>query len=259
MGERALTPMPLRLAVIAVLLTAVATPLAAETRALAITARAEPPGPLPPGAVIDAQLLDVSRADAPSSVVASRRLAVASLPMSLELPYDLEKIDGRMSYVVAARVLSGDKVLLRTTTAYPVLTRGAAESVEVVLERTATAASGPSPRQRISGVPWAVTEIGGRTLIAEDPPTLALLDDGTFALFGGCNRFRGKAELSDGRIVFPSTLAGTRRACPPNRAKLEQDMLAALQSTVAYLRNGQQLSFMNEAGAVTARLRERPE
>jgi putative lipoprotein len=92
---------------------------------------------------------------------------VGAWPASIRLPYDGEAIDARMTYVVAARVMSGGTVHLRTTTAYPVLTRNAPESVAIVLEKTGGPAPTASAGPRISGVPWAVTEIGGRALIAE--------------------------------------------------------------------------------------------
>lgn len=244
-------------AIVTILFFAAASSLA-ETRSLSITARSETTA-LPQDAIIEVELLDVSRADAPSTALVSRRLGITSLPVSIELPYDSEAIDRRMSYVVAARLLSGDKVLLRTTKAYPVLTRGGSDSVEVVLERLAAAPSAPAPQQPIVGAQWTATEIAGRALIAKSPPTIAFLEDGSFTLFSGCNRFRGKAELADGRIAFPSPLAGTRRACPPERAKLEQDILESLQQTVGYRRAGTILSFVNEAGVTTVRFQEGPD
>lgn len=231
----------------------------AEVRAISITARTAEPASLPAETVLEVQLLDVSRADAPSAAISSRRLEMASLPTTVELPYDGSKIDGRMSYVIAARLLSGGKILFRTTRSYPVLTRGGDETAEVVLEPMAATTSGMVAQQRIAGVPWAATEIAGRALIMKDLPTIAFLEDGSFALFSGCNRFRGKAEIAEGRIAFPSPLAGTRRACPPGQAKLEQDILDSLQESVGYWRTGSRLSFVNEAGAVTVRFQERPE
>ncbi len=122
----------------------------------------------------------------------------------------------------------------------------------------AAAPSSP-PEQRVAGVPWAATEIAGRALLTKDPPTIAFLADGTFSMFGGCNRFRGKADLAPGKISFTSPIAGTRMACPPERMKLEQDMLEALARTAGYERNGPLLSLTTDQGAPTARFHERPD
>lgn len=116
------------------MLTLVAAPAIGDMPRISITARSDAPVALPPDAALEVRLLDVSRADAPSTDIAVRRLEVTALPIALELPYDPVMIDGRMSYVVAARILSGERVLFRTTTAYPVLTRGAPEAVAIVLE-----------------------------------------------------------------------------------------------------------------------------
>ena len=122
---------PLLACALATLVTASAI---ADVRHISIAARSEAPASLPPEAVIEVRLLDVSRADAPSTDIAVRRLEVTALPVTLDLAYDPGTIDGRMSYVVTARILAGERVLFRTTTAYAVLTRGGSEHVAVLLE-----------------------------------------------------------------------------------------------------------------------------
>lgn len=226
----------------------------AEPRTLTITARLAEGATLPPDATIEVELLDVSRADAPSTRIAGQRYLLPALPAEMRLDYDAAAIDPRMTYVVSAHVLSGEAVVLRTTSAFPVLTRDASESPEIILEATGggtpAAAAGSAA---IEGIAWTATEIAGRALIAQAPPTIAFEPDGSFAMFGGCNRFRGRATIGDGRITFVEPFAGTRRLCPPDRMKLEDDIVAALQATSGYVRNGPLLSFTNDAGRVTAR------
>ena len=64
--------------------------------------------------------------------------------MALELAYGSGVIDGRMSYVVSARILAGERVLSRTTTAYVVLIIGGSERVAVLLEPMAGSGT-PAP------------------------------------------------------------------------------------------------------------------
>ena len=116
------------------LLAALALPAAADMRSLQVTARFDGPVSLPPDAIIELRLLDVSRADAPSTELAVRRLPVTALPVVLELSYDAGAIDARMSCVVAALIRSGERVLYRTVTAYPVLTRGGSETAAILLQ-----------------------------------------------------------------------------------------------------------------------------
>jgi len=218
---------------------------------------------LPPDAVAELQLLDVSRADAPAQVLAMQRFRMTRVPQDFVLPYDPSAIDARHSYTVAARILTGNRVLFRTTSAYPVLTRGAGTKVELLAQMSKDKAAAPSPAG-IAGVEWAVTEIGGRALVADDPPTLHLDDKGSFGLFGGCNRFTGKVAVKAGQagrgdLRFPPNFAGTMRACVPPRDKLEKDMLAALARVTGYLREGRRLSLTDAQGLVVLRLVERPE
>ena len=229
-------------------------PAMAEMRDLPVVVHLQEGATLPPEALLQVELLDVSRADAPSVTVAARDYRVESLPVEVRLPYDSAEIDPRMRYVVAAKVAEGERVLLRTTAAYPALTREAPERPEIVLEAMSEAMPAG-----IAGVEWQAFEVGGRMLVVEDAPTIAFMPDGGFAMYGGCNRFAGTAELGAGTIAFPEAIAGTRRMCPEPRMKLEQDMVEAIRATTGYLRTGKTLSLTNAAGVVTMRLTERPE
>lgn len=101
---------------------------------------------MPPEAVLEVTLEDVSRADAPSVTIGEARLENAGNP-----PYRFEigssQIDERNSYAVRARLLVDGELWFTTDTAYPVLTRGAGSEVELLLRRVAadrsSVASGP--------------------------------------------------------------------------------------------------------------------
>lgn len=242
---------------IALLVSLSGMPAMAETVDLPVVVRLAEGASLPHEALLEVELLDVSRADAPATVLSARRYRIEMLPAIVKLPYDDAQIDTRMSYVVAGKVREGDTVLLRTTTAFPAITRDAPARPEIVLEQMAAAPVADMPR--ITGIAWAAFEIGGRMLVTEDPPSMAFNDDGAFSMYGGCNRFTGRAEIGDGTLSILQPLAGTRRACPEPRMKLDQDMVAALEQTTGYVRNGKNLSLTNAAGVTVLRLTERPE
>ncbi len=92
--------------------------------------------PLPPDARVRIELLDISRADAPATLVAAIDVAGGGLvsPMRFHLHYLKAGIDPRMTYAVSARVSIGERVWMRTTSVFPALTRGAGEAVEIRLE-----------------------------------------------------------------------------------------------------------------------------
>lgn len=84
---------------------------------------------LPPSAVLTVQLLDVSRADAPATLLASQTLsAERQVPLAFELHYDPAQIDGRMSYALQARIEDGNQLRFINTERVAVLTRGAPQS-----------------------------------------------------------------------------------------------------------------------------------
>jgi len=77
---------------------------------------------LPADAVFEAQLQDVSRADAPATVLARARLEPAgSPPFRFEIAYDDAAVQAGRRYVVRATVRQGDRLLFTTDRVYPVL------------------------------------------------------------------------------------------------------------------------------------------
>jgi putative lipoprotein len=214
---------------------------------------------LPPDAVLEVELLDTSRADAPSIRMASQLFKLTGVPRTVRIGYDPELIDDRYTYTVSASIMSDRRVLFRSTTATPVLTRGAPSSAELVLQMMPSQDTGNDTGGFISGIAWAAFEIGGRMLSAEDPPTLTIDQDGNFGLYGGCNRFTGVLTAQDGVLSMPDHFAGTMMACPGPREQLERDTLEALATAAGYHRNGSNLTLTNAAGAAVLRFREMPE
>ena len=89
---------------------------------------------LPPGAVAEVWLLDTSLADAPAVEVAYREIEdPGSPPIPFALEYDPEQIRERMQYTVRATIRHGDRLLFTSDTHYPVLTRGAGNTADVML------------------------------------------------------------------------------------------------------------------------------
>jgi len=93
---------------------------------------------LTPDAVFEAMLEDVSKADAPAVVVGSVRTDKAGqVPIRFEIPFDPARIDQSHSYSLRARIVVGQRLLFTTDQAYPVLTRGHGNEVEMMLRMVA--------------------------------------------------------------------------------------------------------------------------
>jgi putative lipoprotein len=91
---------------------------------------------LPPDAVLVVQLQDTSRQDVAAEVLGEQRLeSPGQVPIAFEIDYDPSLIDPRHSYGVAARILRGDRLLFINDAAYPVITRGNPDRVEMLLRQ----------------------------------------------------------------------------------------------------------------------------
>ncbi|NWF81886.1 MAG: YbaY family lipoprotein [Chloroflexi bacterium] len=90
---------------------------------------------LPPEAVIQVQLVDVSRADAPAIVLATSSFQAGGrqVPFPFALPYDPARIDERYTYAVQARITLNGQLRFIATERYAVITRGNPTTVEVIV------------------------------------------------------------------------------------------------------------------------------
>lgn len=223
----------------------------AETKTVSGTVTYLNRSALPPGAVLDVELVDVSLADAPSVRLSSMRYAMNRVPFPFELPYDPMLIDDRFSYAVQARISMGNKVLYRNTSVFPALTRGAGDTVEVIVDLMRA----PAPAESsLNGSSWVATELAGRALVAEKRPGMMFGDGGRVSVDSGCNRFNGPVEIGNGTIVFSDKMAGTLMACPPPFDQMEKDVLAALREVSGFVMNGDNLALVNDAGVTVMRL-----
>lgn len=91
---------------------------------------------LRPGAVVEVKLLDVSRGDAAAVTIAEQviRPAGRQVPIAFELRYDPRRIQERHRYVVQARILESGHLRFINTDAYPVITGGHPNTVNVIVK-----------------------------------------------------------------------------------------------------------------------------
>jgi copper homeostasis protein (lipoprotein) len=103
---------------------------------------------LTPDAVFEGILEDVSKADAPAAVVGSVRIdKPGQIPIRIEIPDDAVRIDQSHSYAVRGRILVGQQLLFTTDHAYPVLTRGHSNEVQMMLRMVAASKSASKSAQ----------------------------------------------------------------------------------------------------------------
>jgi len=231
-----------RLAALALL---VAMPAAAETVTGTVTWRERMM--LPPEAILEVTVEDISRADAPSTRLARFALSpVGAPPLAFEL--DLPAPDPRARLTLRATIRDGGALIFTTDTIVPVLTQGAPTHADLLLVRVAAPAV-----PTLTGIDWRLTALAGIPLPsgARDP-VLRFdpgMDGATFSASAGCNRFGGTARIEGEAIAFGPARA-TRMACPPPLDAAESALAAALESAVRWDIDGQTLRLRDAAGTV---------
>ncbi len=111
---------------------------------------------LPPEAVFEAVIVDVSRADAPADVLGHVRLeSPGQVPIRFEIPYDASRILETHSYGVRAQITVGGQLWFATDRFYPVLTEGHPARVNLRLVRVPAAppAGGAQGAARLEALP----------------------------------------------------------------------------------------------------------
>jgi uncharacterized lipoprotein YbaY len=92
---------------------------------------------LPSASVIEVQLQDVSKADAPAKIIASQTITTTgeNVPVPFSLPYDPSEINESLSYALTVHITIDGQLRWINTDSYAVLTSGAPKSgVEVVVK-----------------------------------------------------------------------------------------------------------------------------
>jgi putative lipoprotein len=220
---------------------------------------------LPEGAVLEVELLDISRADAPAVRLASLRLQPqGQVPIHFTLHYDPALIDERYSYAVSARILHDGRLLFVSDTIHPVLTRGAGDTVEVGLVRVA--AGRPEPAApglagpALVGPVWVAEDIDRRGVIDNLQSHVRFWPDGRVEGSGGCNVFSGGYRLNGDQLEIGSDgfeVAITLRACPAAVMDQEARFMDALTRVRAWRVERGLLFLLDADGQTISRLWKR--
>lgn len=202
-----------------------ATPALAAPRVLRGTVTYRERMALPPGAIVEVKLLDISLADAPSRTIAETRVSGRRIPARWTLRYDSRRIDPRYSYALQARILDGDRLLFITTERHSVFT-GGPDKTDIWVQRV----SGDDRPPAVAPSPvgsWRLASLGGTDVPASINTTLAISADGKVSGRGGCNGFGGSATLR-GRTIRFSRMVSTMMACMPDVMAQERGFLDGL-------------------------------
>ena len=184
---------------------------------------------LPPSAVIEVKLLDVSRADAAAEVIAQTVIRPrGQVPIPYRLRFNDVRIKPGHTYALRASIRVGGQLVFTSTTHQPVLT-GGPDQTDILVQRVAdrpSGASGGDPAQPQGR--WLAEDIRQGGVIDRLQTVLEIGADGAVSGTGGCNRVAGKATIAGNAITF-GPLASTNMACTPAAMDQEAKFFAALR------------------------------
>jgi putative lipoprotein len=184
---------------------------------------------LPPTAVVQVQLVDVSKQDVASTTIAETSIEAAGkqVPIPFELAYNPAAIDANRTYAVRATIREGTALLFTTTSSHQVITRGNPTRVDLMLQRVTGSAPGAATDLR--GTAWVLEDLAGAGVVDRVQATLEFAQDGTVSGNSSCNQLRGPVTVKANEISF-GDLAVTRKACAEAVMQQEQRYLDALRA-----------------------------
>ena len=202
---------------------------------------------LRPGTQVQVQLEDVSKADAPATVIARVTLTPEGAPpYPFALEYDQGQIDRRGRYGLRATISSGDRLLF-TSTEY--IDAFAGPPVEIMVQRVPERVD--AARSGLEGTRWVLQTLGGEqagTGAGGNPVDIEFIAEGMRAAgFSGCNRYTGsygrEGVSQHGSPLQLGPMAATRMACAEGM-ELEQSYLQMLDTVDTFRLDGETLSLL---------------
>jgi putative lipoprotein len=211
---------------------------------------------LPPEALFEALLLDVSRADASAEVLGRARLEpLGNPPFRFKINYDDAAIHRGHRYAVRATVTLGGHVYFMTDRNYPAFGGDKPLRMLLVRARGSGRSSLRSAGSPLRNTYWRLTHLGDTpTRRAERQREAHLIfaaHEQRVSGSGGCNRITGGFDL-DGDKLRLSRMAGTMMACPEGMEQ-ERLFLQSLTKIDSYRISGDQLEMLDASSAVVAR------
>ena len=206
---------------------------------------------LPPDAVVEVRLEEVSRADAQAVLIAEDRIAThgTQVPISFELAYEPKKLNPAGRYSVRAVIFSGGEMRFSSTGATPVIPNGAPSHIEIIVQPVGGQKSPAPSGVALEGTTWKLIELEGAAISPQadehrQSQIVLTAENKRLAGMGGVNRVMGSYELTGDSLRF-SKIAGTMMAGPQPLMDQEKKFLQALEATPGWLISGNILELRN--------------
>ncbi|MEZ5997966.1 MAG: YbaY family lipoprotein [Hyphomonas sp.] len=179
---------------------------------------------LVPGSTATVTLSDVSRMDAPATVIASDDILIESqqVPLPFELSYEAGALPANGRYTVRGTISDpGGKLLWTTDTSNPVTPGNGDTDLGMLVLVSAAPARPPAPQPALTGAEWIVEDVNRTGIIDASHISMAFGTDGRVTGLASCNNYTG-SYTQDGSALTVGPLAMTRKMCP--EALMNQEM-----------------------------------
>lgn len=207
---------------------------------------------LPPDAVVRVTLEDVSKADAPSTVIGETSVVTEGkqVPIPFTVAYSPAKLQPNGRYNVRATIRVGDQLAFTTTTATPF--DPSKTPIEIVVQPASASVPPPGPATvnitPLEGTYWKLTEVAGQPAVAVDGFREAHLifnaKDKRVSGMGGVNGIGGTYEFSGSSLRIDRGFS-TLMAGPEPLMRQEQHLRDALQKTDSFRVTGRTLELLS--------------
>ncbi|MFN8498564.1 MAG: YbaY family lipoprotein [Anaerolineae bacterium] len=138
---------------------------AATTAAVTGTVNKLDRSALPPTAVLEVSLQDVSLADAPAKVIGTQTIEnPGQLPVNFSVSYNTAVIEDFRTYSVRATIKDGGKLIYTSTQMYRAITRGAPTSGIEIMVQPVGSSPAPAPTAAAAAVTGTVGKLDRRAL-----------------------------------------------------------------------------------------------
>lgn len=208
---------------------------------------------VPPGAMFDAELVDITRAGEPPTVLGRQRIAPAGPPpYALHIPFHQSRLQLRGRYEVRAAVRLDGRLLLDMPGSHPALIDPAYRHADVILARVPLLAATATAAVPLRQTYWKLVEVVGGAAVSPpaadaDAAHLVLQREGDRATgSGGCNRFVARYRTDGGQLGFHSLSSGMRLCLKDGTSELAY--VQQLMSVASYMQQGHGLELRDADG-----------
>lgn len=202
---------------------------------------------LPPNAIAEISLVDVSRADAEAVVLANQTIDPAGqVPIGFSLAFDPSAINGGNTYALQARITAGDELWFINDTRIDIAPLTHTGPVEVMVVR-------PANEKDLTGATlgdtrWTLVSIGEEPAAPDVETTLNIGTDNAIGGSGGCNVYGGSISYTGDAGISIREVFSTMMACADPAMAQERNFFNALNAAAQFSVEGDTLTLSDEEG-----------